>query len=506
MLRKYLNLMQKLSFRENLGFGILLILALAVRIYVAGISHGFQHPDEHYQILEPAHGIVYGYFDKAWEFERGVRSYALPYFYAGCMIAIKKLVGTEDPWTVVWILRVLSAFLSLMTLVFVFWLGRLFETKKTRNWISFSALAFASFWYLFVYFGVRTQSEPLSMNFIVIGAFLVYRDLVESRAKSFDGFWAGIFLGLAFMVRFQSGIFGLSFLIAYGIRKKWNSLGFLLSGCLLVVGFQGWIDWLTWGSFLHSPIEYFRFNILEGGATALFGRAPWHRYLSYLPRFYTFPIAVMVLLGAFWSCNRSCRERFQFLWIMIIPFWIIHNFIGHKEDRFLLPIAPFIVLLTCCGWAHRLESMSKRCKRTTLVIVSLLMLTCGYYTYRKHVWNWCGDQTQAIAFLSRQNDVRGVAITHLVSSGSYFYLHKKVPLAMFYDEERTNREFYDKIPSVYNYLVLFRDSKTVLDKLEMKNVHCEAMAYNAVFRCELKLPSKSRAMPVDKPKPFIKKK
>ncbi len=473
-----------LTSHEKKWFLVLLGVALLFRLGAAAISTGYQQPDEHYQILEPAHGLVYGYFDKKWEFERGLRSYVLPGFYAGCMVAIRKCFGTEDPNRVAWILRTLSAFFSMATLLAVFWIGRRLERAKDRNWISFSALTFTSLWFLFVYFGVRTQSEPLSMNFILLSAWLVLLELNAPNPKAWRNLLAGLFLGVAFSFRFQSGIVGISYLILYGMSRKWKSFGQLLLGCSIMILIQGLVDLKTWGNFLHSPIEYFRFNILENGASRDFGVDPWHRYLTSLNRFFTFPIAVMVIAGAYWSLQKKVRKRFVFLWVMILPYWLVHNLIGHKEDRFLVPIMPFVVLLTCGGWASWLERSRESFRRMALFWVLLFVLGGAVFTYSKHRWAWYGDQNQVIYEVSKQKDLRGLAVTYLLTSGSYFYLHRNVPLRAFRNDQRTQEDFYDKIPSLYNYLALFDDQAVVIEKLQKQNVRCELIARGVIYRCE----------------------
>jgi len=58
-------------------------LAVALRMAVAIVFPGFEHPDEIYQVLEQAHRLAFGNGFIPWEFDEGVRSYFWPGLLAG---------------------------------------------------------------------------------------------------------------------------------------------------------------------------------------------------------------------------------------------------------------------------------------------------------------------------------------------------------------------------------------------------------------------------------------
>jgi len=97
---------------------ILLVLAALPRLWLAWSEHGVNHPDEIFQMLEPAHRFVYGFGIQAWEFRDGARSWFLPGIVA-LLWKILAALGISDPLTVVPLLRmpfvalaVLSIFLA----------------------------------------------------------------------------------------------------------------------------------------------------------------------------------------------------------------------------------------------------------------------------------------------------------------------------------------------------------------------------------------------------------
>ena len=70
----------------------------------AFFSVGYMHTDEHYQVLEPAHYLVFGSWFKAWEFSAGMRSWFLPCLYA-LPLQLFKSMGVTSSDTVAILLR-----------------------------------------------------------------------------------------------------------------------------------------------------------------------------------------------------------------------------------------------------------------------------------------------------------------------------------------------------------------------------------------------------------------
>ena len=74
-------------------------VALILRVWAAFLPDRSFYPDEHFQLLEQGHRLVFGYGLVPWEFEAGIRNWILPAFVGG-VIAAATRTGFEDP--VVW--------------------------------------------------------------------------------------------------------------------------------------------------------------------------------------------------------------------------------------------------------------------------------------------------------------------------------------------------------------------------------------------------------------------
>ena len=70
-------------------------VATALRLVPIVVVPSVDAPDEIFQVLEPAHRLVYGYGLVTWEFQLGIRSWLMPGLVAG-MMEISRILG-EGP-------------------------------------------------------------------------------------------------------------------------------------------------------------------------------------------------------------------------------------------------------------------------------------------------------------------------------------------------------------------------------------------------------------------------
>ncbi|KAL5988042.1 Mannosyltransferase aptg1 [Asimina triloba] len=75
----------------------ILALCLAFRAVNALLVRTYFNPDEHWQSLEVAHRIVFGYGHLTWEWKKGIRSYLHPLIFA-LLYKILAFCGMDTPW------------------------------------------------------------------------------------------------------------------------------------------------------------------------------------------------------------------------------------------------------------------------------------------------------------------------------------------------------------------------------------------------------------------------
>ena len=152
---------------------------------------------------------------------------------------------------------------------------------------------------------------------------------------------------VSFMSRCTAPI-GWVFLILHTIVKKKTFLLFIKAGIfiaiptlLLLVA----IDSFIYGVFTFVPYNFYYENIVKN-VSAQFGVSPATVYL-----FKTLPEAFygmfLVLIAAIVFDLMQClkKKEFPHFFVLVITFLISFSLIPHKEDRFILPVIPFLILI-----------------------------------------------------------------------------------------------------------------------------------------------------------------
>ncbi len=305
-------------------------------------SYGYFHPDEHFQILELV-GLKLGLTgptDLTWEYGRAMRPWLQPAIYYGIARAIRA-VGIWDTFWMAWVFRLATALLA--------WraaselaraeLRHLTDLGDRRAHVLVTSLA-PFLPYLFA----RASSENLSGALLALGYVALVRAMDARRARAFVV--AGVLLGLACEVRYQSAFFVIGLgLWAIGVARLRRELALLALGVAATVPVGLLCDRWGYGRWVFAPWEYFRANVVEGAAAG-FGREPFVAYL-WLP-------AANVLAPAVVIVSVSCllawiRHRRHPLTWGLVAYVVAHSAVSHKEERFMFPVAAFAASMVVLG-------------------------------------------------------------------------------------------------------------------------------------------------------------
>ncbi len=397
----------------------IVLTGLLLRVGVATYSLGFVHPDEHQQYLEAAQGIVYGYSISFWEYDRGMRHYLYPGSLA-CLLCAFDAIGLTDPVSQAMMIRGLigAAVLASIAVVAHAWL------REGRIPAGLCLIALVAFSPDMIFIGARTLSETAMIVPLVLGYYFWKRDPLI----------CGLLFGVMFAVRFQSAFMTAAFFAVAVLddliyRRGWlrGSAMRIAVGLVVSLLWVGTIDKLTWGGWFHSPIEYFRANVVEGKAAG-FGVQPWYKYFEWAG--YTWleaaPLAVLLLV---FGAIRQWRLAF-----VALVFLVAHMLVGHKEARFLWPALPLALILVAAGFeAVYVWLGDGKVRRVGVALLGSALLAGA--------WMRCGDidwalepsrgNSLALAKVRRLPDVTGVAVcgTGRAHGGNYFYLRRNVPLS-----------------------------------------------------------------------------
>lgn len=382
----------------------LTIIAFLPRLLAAVFSQGYFAHDDHFLVIEAAgswvDGFDYNYW-LPWNQGDAPRPSGHSFFYVGLhylLLVGLKSIGIADPKALMVAVRLVHAIWSLV----VVRVGYRIALRLTDPRIAWRTGLFLALFYFMPFLSVRNLVEVACIPFLMLGAWrLVQR--TEGPTLN-DVLWAGIWIGLAVNVRFQTLFFaagpGLALLLQGRIGKGlFYGAGVAIP--LMVV--QGMIDLFLWGRPFAELTEYVLYNMAN---TTTYFDQPWYNYLLLLLGIHIPLFSVAIVFGYF------RRTSPLTLWLPVLLFVVIHSYFPNKQERFLLPIVPLFFVLGYTAWEQWRTNSGWWARRTALWhgilaftwsinILALLLLT---FSYSKR------SRVEALYGLRNAPDVRGLLI------------------------------------------------------------------------------------------------
>jgi phosphatidylinositol glycan class B len=386
----------------------------------AWFSYGFFQWDEYYQVTEfvsqklgktPAAEL-------SWEYHTRIRPWMQPGLYY-LIARAAMFVGIKNPFMLAFIFRAITGLCGWVAVVSMMLSARVFFADRSLRRLS--VLILALLW-LIPYLAVRTSSESLSGDFFTLGVAVLV--LGSSRADSHSRYpfaallLAGICFGLAFEFRFQIAfaVAGVVFWIALvgseSRRRGIINAGVILAGVVPPMVAGALIDYWGYGEWCLVPWNYFDLNILQHRADG-FGTSPVWSYfflMIYADMGFLAPVALLWTVAMVVTWVR--RPRHIVTWATL-PFFLAHCLVGHKEIRFLFPmalLATFFFLLAYAPdeaderrprfarwlWEQRSRWPAKLVYATNFVGLAIACLLCGRRTIemQRFIYNHYGPVCQ----------------------------------------------------------------------------------------------------------------
>ena len=342
MLEK-ISLQQRLTIFIEANFKLLKVgvFFAVVLLYVvtAYYSMGMYYADEHFQIVEFANYILgnNSVDDMAWEFGAKIRPTFQPVI---CYLLIKifHAVTINNPYNIAFGLRLITGVISIISLLFFIKKTEKNFPRKTERLLYYLVTGFLGF---LAFLNVRFSSETFSGMMLLWGAYLLFDHKIRSN------YLIGVVFGVAFLFRFQTlfSFIGVLFWLLFIVKMPWIGLFKIIIGFSLVLFLGMLVDSWFYNEFVFVPYNYFYSNIIAGAASE-FGVSPWYYYVKMILLKPIFFIGVPMSIAIFVFFYKAPRNVLT--WIMV-PFFLAHSFVGHKELRFLFPLAnfvPFIILFS----------------------------------------------------------------------------------------------------------------------------------------------------------------
>ncbi len=312
------------------------------RLLAAIFSMGYGWHDDQFLIIEIAQSWVDGIDYYSWlPSDDGTNQpEGFSFFYVGLhyiLFSFLELIGIYDPQVKMLIVRLFHAIWSLLIIYFGFKITLLLSNisnAKLVGWL------LAVFW-LFPMISVRNLVEYVSIPLILYGLWIILRSYDNSKFSIW--LFAGVILGLAFNIRFQTLLITGAIGIVLLIQNKWKSTFFLGLGVLItIVVFQGGIDYLVWGKPFVQLIEYINYNMHNA---ALYVVSPWYTYVLFLAGILIPPISLFLIAGFFKQWRKNL-----IIFLPILLFLIFHSYYPNKQERFVITIMPMLIIIGIIGW------------------------------------------------------------------------------------------------------------------------------------------------------------
>lgn len=402
------------------GCSFILVFALcvgfALRIF---LSRGtpLVHPDEIFQQLEPAHKLAFGYGVVTWEWREGIRSWVLPSFFAVVM-KLSTLIH-DDPAFYLIAIKIVLSILSLPVIWAAYAWARHFSGRGAAG----IAACGTAVWHQLVVYASHSLSEVVATDFLLPGTYLLLCAPDNLRKRVLGA----LLCGFAVALRIQ--LLPIMLIIAFFslvLSPKPGRIGVAL-GMIAPLLMFGLIDWPTLGLPFQSYWKYIWVNVVEG-ASKRFGVLPWYWYLERIAEQYG-PILLLTIAGARRSplLATFCCVEIGFM-----------SIIAHKEDRFIYPVAPYMIVLAALGFFEVFSFAKRRfavqlgeVEATTYSIA--VIAACSLALWPEYQFRGArADGMTTLLKLSRRADVCGVELRQVpwFMAGGYTYLHKQIPMVV----------------------------------------------------------------------------
>lgn len=364
-------------------FVALWTLAIGTRVLQLLTESAYLHPDALHQGLEPAFRALNGYGEIAWEFQRGLRSWAFPGLLAGPM-ALTQALGLSGPG--VGMALGVAASRAVMVAIDLWALhetSRYAEAKAGRA-AALVVMFLGAAHPMFVVMGAQPLIDVPAAALLIALVRRCEREDVSVRAAVMIGALAA----LTALVRVQLAPAVLVAVTGALLlrRPPASSWGWGALGALGVLGAWALLDWWTWGRLLHSLRAYLAYNLSEGQTA--FGVMPPSHYLTnwgQVAPVFAWVSAPFAVLAA---------RKNPLLAATLIAVVLPHQLVPYKVWRFLHPALWLWLALVAVGWSHL---RVRRAVKTALAVCVLVGACASWVSQGVWQTTWLHHQGGAEA-------------------------------------------------------------------------------------------------------------
>jgi hypothetical protein len=442
----------------------ILLVALFFRLLAAVFSTGYGMHDDHFLTIEIAQSWIDGENTNEWipDIKKNVttpsgHSLTYPSILYVILWTCEK-VGVSDPAAKMFLMRLIHAFFSLLV---VYWGYLIIEKLYNKKAAALSGWLLAIIWFMPM-LGVRNLVEIVCIPFLMYSVWLIIKN---DEDKLFNYLLSGFVIGLAFSIRFQIITFIPGLGLALLIKKKFShAVLFGIGACIGILLIQGLGDILVWGYPFAEFRGYMQYNIDNAH---VYPNGPWYSYSLLVMGLLIPPVSLFILFGFFKDWKKNL-----IIVLPVLTFFIFHSSFPNKQERFILPVLPFIIMVGAAAWSEFYDkslfwSRNKNSYKGViiffLIINTVVLFTLSLSSSKR-------NRIDAMRYLSKDKTIKCFVVENSLHDGNLqmprFYLNKIWPRQYDIVENSSIEEFKVMVSDPHSCLpqyVLFMEEKD-LDK------------------------------------------
>ncbi|MCW3075436.1 MAG: hypothetical protein JWO32_45 [Bacteroidetes bacterium] len=375
----------------------LLFIGFFVRMFAVIFSKGFGWHDDHFLIIESSQSWVDGYDYNNWlpsdtDSTRVPQGHSLSYIGIHYYIfKFLKLIGIVNPQTKMMFVRLLHALWSLLIIKYTYKVTEQYSNKR----VAWYAGIFATLYWFMPFMSVRNLVEFVCVPPILIAVYLLHKDKINTKNILLAGMW----LGLAFSIRFQSVFIsaGIGLALIF-MRTSVKNIGLLAFSFLaIVVLTQGLVDYIIWKKPFAEFMSYVHYNLDNANA---YGADNWHMYFDLIFGLLIPPLSFLLFAGYIITW-----KKIPLIFWPVFFYLAFHTYFPNKQERFIMTILPLIIISGTIGmfmiYEKRKQSIKpglfKFCK-IFVVVLNLILLPVLTLSYSKR------HRVETMTYLYNKND------------------------------------------------------------------------------------------------------
>ncbi len=391
------------SYYQDHPLRFVLLLGAFVRLIAVIFSKGYGMHDDHFLIIEAAQSWVDGYDYNNWLPQNSVEGKPTghSFFYAGLhylLFSLTQVLGWIDPQSKMFLVRLIHAAFSLLIISIGFKITKHISNQKTAAHVG---LLLALLWF-FPILSVRNLVELVCVPPLMYATWLLLKNKDQKALRNY--LLAGFIGGFAVAIRIQSVLFLGGIGLVLLIWKHWK--GAVLFGIMAFVAIflSQLTDLFTWGYVFAEYREYITYNILHSES---YFTQPWYNFILLICGVLIPPVSLFLVYGYLKEWKKHLL-----IFLPAFIFIVFHSYFPNKQERFILPAIPFLIILGSVGWTNFIQQSEFWQKRKSWIngswnffwVLNTILLLLFTTTYSKR------SRVESMSYLFDQEDFRGMII------------------------------------------------------------------------------------------------